>query len=105
MTNHPIDGALAANEKSFEIDLVNKQTGATYARANVLEDNTMTQILGEYADDIGVNPKSSKLIFENKRTGVSTSNAAETVQAMGLKQGDVLAITDDGGVAADVAVV
>ena len=29
MTNYPIDGALAATEGTFEIDLLNKVTGTT----------------------------------------------------------------------------
>lgn len=105
MTNHPIDEALATSEKAFEIDLMNKYTSAAYARASVFADNTLLQIISEYADDIGVNPKSSKLIFENKRTGVSTTDTSEKVHGLGLQQGDVLAITDDGCNAADAAVV
>lgn len=35
MTNYPIDGALAATEDAFEIDLLNKVTGTTYPQAAV----------------------------------------------------------------------
>lgn len=34
MTNYPIDGALAASEGAFEIDLLNKVTGTTYDTVN-----------------------------------------------------------------------
>lgn len=99
MTNYPIDGALAASEETFEIDLLNKVTGATYAQAAVYGTNTLGQVLQEYAVDIGVNPHDSKILFENKRTGASTSDTNETVEGLGLQEGDVLAISDNAGVA------
>lgn len=99
MNNYPIDEALNAMEDAIEIDLVNKLTGATYANAPVLATNTMEQVLQEYAADIGINPRDSKILFENKRTGQETSDKNATVEAMGLKTGDVLAIADNAGVA------
>lgn len=101
MTNYPIDGALAATEGAFEIDLLNKVTGTTYPQAAVYGTNTLGQVLQEYAVDIGVNPNDSKILFENKRTGTSTSDTNETVEGLGLQEGDVLAISDNAGVAAD----
>ena len=101
MTNYPIDGALAATEGAFEIDLLNKVTGTTYPQAAVYSTNTLGQVLQEYAVDIGVNPHDSKILFENKRTGASTSDINETVENLGLQEGDVLAISDNAGVAAD----
>ena len=99
MTNYPIDGALAATEDAFEIDLLNKVTGTTYPQAAVYGTNTLGQVLQEYAVDIGVNPNDSKILFENKRTGASTSDTSETVERLGLQAGDVLAISDNAGVA------
>ena len=61
--------------------------------------NTLGQVLQEYAVDIGVNPNDSKILFENNRTGVSTSDTIETVDGLGLQEGDVLAISDNAGVA------
>lgn len=61
--------------------------------------NTLGQVLQEYAADIGVNPKDSKIIFENKRTGRSTSDTKETVEGFDLCEGDVLAVEDNAGVA------
>lgn len=101
MTNYPIDGALATTEGTFEIDLLNKVTGTTYPLAAVYGTNTLGQVLHEYAVDIGVNPNDSKILFENKRTGASTSDTNETVEGLGLREGDVLAISDNAGVAAD----
>lgn len=101
MTNYPIDGALAATEGAFEIDLLNKVTGATYPQAAVYPTNTLGQVLKEYAVDIGVKPDECKVQFENKRTGDSTSDTNETVAGLGLQEGDVLAISDDGHVAAE----
>lgn len=101
MTNYPIDGALAATEGTFEIDLLNKVTGTNYPQAAVYGTNTLGQVLQEYAVDIGVNPNDSKILFENKRTGASTSDTNETVEGLGLQEGDVLAISDNAGVAAD----
>lgn len=101
MTNYPIDGALTATESVFEIDLLNKVTGTTYPQAAVYGANTLGQVLQEYAVDIGVNPHDSKILFENKRTGASTSDTNETVECLGLQEGDVLAISDNAGVAAD----
>lgn len=99
MTNYPIDGALAAAESAFEIELLNKVTGTTYPRAAVYGVNTLGQIIQGYSEDLGVNPKDRKILFENKRTGASTSDANSTVEGLGLREGDVLAISDDGVVA------
>lgn len=99
MTNYPIDGALAATEGTFEIDLLNKVTGTTYPQAVVYGTNTLGQVLQEYAVDIGVNPNDSKILFENKRTGASTSDTHETIEGLCLQEGDVLAISDNAGVA------
>lgn len=101
MTNNPIDGALAAAESTIEIDLLNKTTGATYPKAAVFGTNTLGQIISEYGPDIGVNPHDSKILYENKRTGASTSDSNETVEGLGLEEGDVLAVSDNAGVAAD----
>lgn len=101
MTNYPIDGALAMNESTFEIDLLNKVTGTTYPQAAVYGTNTLGQLVQEYGVDIGVNPNDSKILFENKRTGTSTSDINETVEGLELQEGDVLAISDNAGVAAD----
>ena len=99
MTNKSIDGALAASEETFVIDLLNKVTGTTYPQAAVYGANTLGQVLQEYAADIGVNPHDSKILLENKRTGASTSDTNETVGGLGLQEGDVLAISDNAGVA------
>ena len=99
MTNYPIDGALAASEGAFEIDLLNKVTGTNYPQAAVYGTNTLGQVLKEYAVDIGVIPNDSKILFENKRTGVSTSDINETIEGLDLQTGDVLAISDNAGVA------
>ena len=85
MMNYPIDGALAAAESAFEIDLLNKVIGTTYPQAAVYGTNTLGQVLQEYAIDIGVNPHDSKIHFENKRTGASTSDTNETVEGLGLQ--------------------
>ena len=99
MTNYPINDALAASEGTFEIDLLNKVTGTTYPKAAVYGTNTLGQVLKEYAPDIGVNPNDSKILFENKRTGDSTSDSTETINGLNLRDGDVLAISDNAGVA------
>ena len=100
MTNYPIDGALAATEGAFEIDLLNKVTGTTYPQAAVYGTNTLGQVLQEYAVDIGVNPNDSKILFENKRTGVFTTDVNKTVEGLGLQEGDVLVVCEYcGGVA------
>ena len=101
MTNYPIDDALSATEGTFEVDLLNKVTGTTYPQAAVYGTNTLGQVLCEYAVDIGVNPNDSKILFEIKRTGASTSDMNETVEGLGLQEGDVLAISDNAGVAAN----
>ena len=99
MTNNPIEKDLTAAEGKFEIELLNKVTNAGYQRAEVYPNNTLGQILVEYAVDLGVDPADSKVNFENKRTGASTSDTNETVEGLGLQEGDVLAISDNAGVA------
>ena len=98
MTNYPIDDALVAVEKPFEIDLYNKVSGATYPRAAVYGANTLGQVLAEYAEDLGI-VKDHKILFENKMTGQSTSDLNETVEGLNLQPGDVLAFNDDAPVA------
>ena len=46
-----------------------------------------------------MNPNDSKILFENKRTGASTSDTNESIEGLGLQDGDVLAISDNAGVA------
>ena len=99
MNNYPIDDALEATEGVYEIDLLNKVTGVNYPKAAVYGTNTLGQVLKEYAADIGVNPDDSKILFENKRTGAQTSDTNETVAGLGLCAGDVLAVSDNCGVA------
>ena len=96
------NAGVAADDKAFEIDLINKVSGATLPGVPVLSKNTLGQILQEYAADIGVNPNDSKIIFVNKRTGSSTSDINETVASFDLREGDVLAVSDNAGVAANL---
>ena len=86
-------------EEMIEVDLVNKASGTTYPRAAVYGTNTLGQLLMEYAADIGINPNDSKILFENKRTGISTSDTNESIAGLGLQNGDVLAFSDNAGVA------
>ena len=100
-TNYPIDNALNAAEKEFTIDLLNKVTGANYPKVPVYGYSRLGDVLATYAEEIGVNPNDSKVIFENKRTGISTSEKDTTVEKFDLQNGDVLAISDNAGVAAE----
>ena len=79
MTNNPIEKDLTAAEGKFEIELLNKVTNAGYPRAEVYPNNTLGQILVEYAVDLGVDPDDSK--------------------EFGLQAGDVLVVYDNAGVA------
>lgn len=99
MFENNVEKALEANEGTFDITLLNKVTGTTLEDVPVLEANTMKQILETYAVDIGIDINDSKIIFENKRTGKSTSDSSETVKALELENGDILAISDNCGVA------
>ncbi len=90
MTNCPVDGAPAASEEAFEIDLVNKWTGMRYPRAGVLSENTMGQILEEYAEDLDVDPKDYRILFENRRTRESTLDSNMAVEGLELREGDAL---------------
>ena len=95
MNEKQIETALEEVEGAFEIDLLNKVTGVNYPKAAVYGDNTLGQILEEYAEDIGVNPRDSKILFENKRTGASTSDSSETVAGLKLQTGDILVISEN----------
>ena len=99
MTNYPIDDAMSASEDLITITLLNKIMGTTYSNAPVYGSNTMEQVLTEYATDLGINPKDTKIIFENKRTGESTCDLSETIKGLSLQDHDVLAICDNAGVA------
>ncbi len=79
----------------MKLNLMNKQTGESYSNASVLEENTIEQILKEYAADIGVDPQRHNLLFSNNRTGHETSNRKAAVRDLDLKDGDVLVILQD----------
>lgn len=97
MTSNIVDYGFIDAETIYEIDLLNKASGATYPRAVVYGANTLGQIIEDYAGSIGVK-QGGKIIFENKRTGTSTSDRNETVDGLGLEDGDILALSDDGTV-------
>lgn len=99
MTNNSVSNEIVKAEASYEIDLLNKVTGVNYPKAAVYATNSLGQVLEEYAADIGINRNDSKILFENKRTGATTSDKNETVSGLGLMAGDVLAISDNAGVA------
>lgn len=99
LNNYPIDDVLTATEETLEIDLMNKVNGTPYPKACVYAHNTMAQILQEYSKDIGINPKDDKILFCNKRTGQETSDLTTTVAELDLKNGDVLTVADNSGVA------
>ena len=77
------------------IDLLNRMTGVCYPKALVCDDNTLGQILKEYAEDLGFQPEDSKYLFKNKRTGDATSDSSETVAGLKLQTGDILVISDN----------
>ena len=89
----------STTQTTMEIDLVNKGSGVTYAKVPVVGGNTMGQLLDAYVQDLGIRRDSAKLVFVNKRTGVESCDENETVEGMGLMNGDVLTISDDGVVA------
>ena len=93
------DDVLMDNEGIIEITLLNKPTGVTFPKVPVYGTNTLDQVIKEYAGDIGISLKSSKLIFENKRTGAQTSDSNALIESLELQNGDVLAVSDDGCVA------
>ena len=87
------------NDGAFEIDVTNKLSGVFVdGKVRVLPENTLGQILQNYADDIGVE-KSKAVIFENKRTNKETTDRTMTVSKFELRNGDVLSMNDDGSVA------
>lgn len=98
MTNYPIDSVLDTEENTIVIDLLNSVTGTPFPEVPVYKSNTLGQVIKEYHEDLGINPD-AKLQFRNKRTGMDTKDSNETVQGLGLEEGDVLAICDDGNVA------
>ncbi len=99
MTDYSIDNALATAKNCITIELMNKSTQTSVPQVSVDGNNTMRQLLDEYALDVGINPNAAKIVFDNKRTGDSTSDLNETVTGLGLQDGDVLLVTDDGCVA------
>lgn len=97
MANDSVEREVIVSEGEFPVELLNKASGATYPEAYVTNGNTLGQIISEYGPDIGITQGS--VVFENKRTGASTSDSSETVKGFGLEAGDVLAVSDDGRVA------
>lgn len=93
------DSIVAGEEEIISIDLVNKISGTTCAQVAVYGSNTLAQVLKAYAGDIGIVANDRKIIFENKRTGEATSDLEQTIDGLGLVDGDVLAIADNAGVA------
>mgnify|MGYP007064544974 CR=1 FL=1 len=99
MTNNPIEKDLTAAEGKFEIELLNKVTNAGYPRAEVYPNNTLGQILVEYAVDLGVDPDDSKVNSRTSAPAETTPSATMTVAEFGLQAGDVLVVYDNAGVA------
>ena len=97
MTNNSVSTDIVKAEASYEIDLLNKATGVTFPKVAVYGNNTLGQLLAEYAADIGMNPN-DMVLFENKRTGATTSDKNETVSGLGLTENDILAVSDNAGV-------
>ena len=93
MTNYSNNDILNENEGIFVINLLNKMTGTTYPQVAVYNNNTLGQVLQEYGEDLGVNPNDSKILFENKRTGNSTTDGNETIERFELHEGDILALS------------
>ena len=98
MTNNSVSTDIVKAEASYEIDLLNKATGVTFPKVAVYGNNTLGQLLAEYAADIGMNPN-DMVLFENKRTGATTSDKNETVSGLGLTENDILAVSDSARVA------
>ncbi|MCD8005932.1 MAG: hypothetical protein LUF29_03010 [Oscillospiraceae bacterium] len=88
-------------EGVFEIDLCNRETGALEPHILVCKENYLAQVINEFGNKVGVNPKSGKLIFTNKRTGETTVNAKMTFGELDMRDGDTLSVHDDLRVAAD----
>lgn len=61
--------------------------------------NQLAQIATGCKSKIGINPSSSSYIYEHEGTGKSTTDGSLTVEEFGLKEHDVLSISDDGKVA------
>ncbi len=99
-TNYPIDAALEAAENTITINVSNMISGATVKDVSVYSTNTLSQILEAHYLDLGININ-AKVQYKNKRTGRAASDGAETVQGIGLMDGDVLAVSDDAIVAGD----
>lgn len=99
MNTDDINELLPVKKSAFEIVLVNKTSGVNVTEVPVYEDNTLGQILKEYADDLGMDPRGSKYIFENRWAGTSTSDCNITVKEFALQPGGVLVLTDEGSVA------
>ena len=99
MTNNSIYPALENSESTFEIDIVNKVSKTTLPHVEVDVRNQLGQIADAYGGDIGIDNVSGKILFENKRTGVTTNDSNETVEGLGLRAGDVLAVSYDCNVA------
>ena len=93
------DESMDYSEEIIEISITNKATGATYPMVRVYGDNTLGQVLEEYAEDIAINPHEKRIVFTNKRTNKSTSDKNMTIAGFGLCSGDVLTACDDSTVA------
>ena len=99
MKNEAFYEPVAVTEKTIEINLINKASGVYFPGVPVYEANTLGQILGEYAEDLGIDLHAGKYIFENRSTGFSTADFQVTVKEFGLQNGGELVLLDEGGVA------
>ena len=100
MKNDSISNDLTNRENHIFIDLLNRCSGTVYPRAEVCGGNTLGQLIEAYGEqDLGINPKDDKIQFINKRTGDETSDLNATISDLHLEDGDVLAISDNAGVA------
>ena len=63
MTNNSVSTDIVKAEASYEIDLLNKATGVTFPKVAVYGNNTLGQLLAEYAADIAIPDGVQSLYF------------------------------------------
>jgi len=87
------------NNSAFDI-IVENGTSGQKTTLYVTRANTLAQVLGATATQLGINTEKGDIIFVNKTTGVSATDTGLSLGEFKAEENTVISISNNGKVAA-----